>query len=161
MSSSQLATLNLQTALVDKFGKATTYLAQYLRGLTERVESAPFAAVGQIVQYSTQAAAIVTAALVASTSSPLYRVSYDLRISQAASVSSAAQVTIGWTEGGVAQTRVGQNVNGNTTTSKDTGATVFQIRPDAGTVITYAVSYASVGAPAMQFSADFSAEAIG
>lgn len=161
MSSSQLAALNLQTALVDKFGKATTYLAQFMRGLTERVESAAFVAAGQIFSYSAQNAAIVTTALVASVSAPLYLISYDLRISLAAGATSAAQVTIGWTEGAIPQTHVGQNVNGNTTTSKDTGRTVFQIRPDAGTVITVAVSYASTGAPSMEFSFDAAAQGLG
>lgn len=159
MSASQLATLNPHTPLVDQQGNATRYLTQYMRERDARIESSAFATPGQIVQYSAQAAAIVTAALVASTSAPLYRIGYDLRISLAGGVSSAAQVTIGWTEGGVSQTRVGSNVNGNTTTSTD--SLVCQIRPDAGTVITYAVSYASAGVPAMEFSFDIVGEAIG
>lgn len=153
------ASLDLQTAIVDKAGNATRYLAQFIRGLTDRIQSTPFAATGQIVSVSAQTALIAASALVASTSSPLYRISFDLRISTPGGISSAAQVTIGWTEGSVAQTHVGANVNGNTTTSKDSD--VFLIRPDAGTVVTYAVSYASAGAPVMAFTADFSAEALG
>lgn len=154
-----LETLNGNTAIVDKTGRITTYFAQKWRDITSRIESSAFAAAGQIVQYSAQAAAIVTAALVASTSSPLYRVSYDVRISQAAGVSSSVTVTIGFTQGGVAQTYVGAALTGNTTTSKQTDS--FLIRPDAGTVITIAVAYASVGAPVANYEADFVAEAIG
>lgn len=155
------APLDGQTPLVDKQGRASKYFEGLWLALTDRVQAAPFATAGQIVQVfaADGLAAILATALVVSVSSPLYRISYALRVATAAGVSSAAQVTIGWTEGGIAQTRVGANVNGNTTTSKDTD--VFLIRPDAGTVVTYAVSYASVGGPAMAFTVDVVAEALG
>lgn len=157
-----LETLNGNTAIVDKAGKITTYFAQKWRDVTSRIESAAFVAAGQLIQVTPPGAgtaAIVTAVLVASVSAPVYRIGFDLRIFLPSGGTSAAQVTIGWTENGVAQTKVGASVTGNTTTSTDSD--VFQIRPDAGTVVTYAVSYASTGAPAMQFSFDVIAEGIG
>lgn len=153
-----LAALNGQTPIADQQGRATKYFENLWLGLTNRVQTAPFADVGQVVQVSTQAAAIAANALVTSTALPLYRISYALRIAIPAGVSSAAQVTIGWTQGGVAQTRVGANVTGNTDTSNDSD--VFLIRPDAGTVVTYAVSYASVGG-VMEFEFDVIAEGLG
>lgn len=154
-----LETLNGDTAIVGKAGKITTYFAQKWRNLTERIESAAFAAAGQILQYSGQAAAIVTTALVVSASQPLYRISYELRISQASGATSTATVTIGFTQGGIAQTYVGAALTTNTTTSKQTDS--FLIRPDAGTVITVAVAYGSTGAPVMNYESDFVAEGIG
>lgn len=159
MSALDLQELEGDTPIVDRGGKITRYFAQRWRELTDRLVSAAFAAPGQLVSYTSQSAAIVTAALVASTSAPLYRVSYGLRVSQAAGVSSTATVTIGFTQGGVAQTYVGAAVTGNTTTSKQTDS--FLIRPDAGTVVTYAVAYGSVGVPSMEFSFDIVAEGIG
>lgn len=154
------APLNADTPIVDRqSGTITRYFQNVWRDLTSRVESAAFAAPGQIVSVSAQSAAILATALVVSTAQPIYRVSYDLRIAIAAGVSSAAQVTIGWTQGGIAQTYTGANVNGNTTTSRDSGVVI--LRPDAGTVITYAASYASNAAGVMNFEADFIAEGLG
>lgn len=87
-----------------------------------------------------------------------YRVTYHARISRAATTSSSLTVTIAWTEGGVAQSVVGAAMTGNTTTTKQSD--VFMIRSDAGTAVTYAAAYASVGATTMEFSLDLSFEQI-
>jgi hypothetical protein len=79
----------------------------------------------------------------------LYRVTWYHRIERAASGSSATRLTLSWTEEGVTQTFVGTNLNGNTTTTRESGAQLFDA--DAGTDITYACTYTSVGATSMEY----------
>lgn len=86
----------------------------------------------------------------------LYRVSYQVRVSQPATTSSSFQVTITWTQDGVVQTETGTLQNGNLTTTREGRSLV--IRADAATPISYAVAYASVGATAMQYEVDIHAE---
>lgn len=106
----------------------------------------------------TGGAAIVTTAIATLTSAGVYRVSYVLRITQAATVSSSATVTIGWVCNGVALTFPGAAVTGNLTTSFQSLG--FPVRADALTDITYAVAYASVGATSMLFSFDALVESV-
>ena len=87
-----------------------------------------------------------------------YRVTYHARISRAATSSSSLTVTIAWTEGGVAQSIAGAAMTGNTTTTRQNS--VFMIRSDAATDVTYATTYASTGATTMQYSLDLSFEQI-
>lgn len=82
----------------------------------------------------------------------VYRVSYYTRVTTAAGVSSSLTVTFAWTDGGVAQTYSGAAMNGNTTTTYQSGSIV--IRSDAGAAVTYATTYASNPASAMQYSLD-------
>lgn len=79
----------------------------------------------------------------------LYRVSYYLRITQAATTSSSAEVTLRWTDGGVTPTFTGAAVNGNTTTSYQSGSVV--LHADDISSIEYRVTYASVGATPMRY----------
>ena len=159
MSSSALNGLDGETPIVDRAGRITSYLARWERGLRSRVEASAFATPAQQAHYSGQSAALVATAVVIAAVAPVYLIWYDLRIAQAAGVSSAAQITVQWTQGGIVQTKILANVNGNTTTSRDEGA--FPVRPDAGTNITVAVSYASNPAGVMQWEADFIATGIG
>lgn len=85
----------------------------------------------------------------------LYRVNYYLRTTVPASVSSAFQLTIGWTNG-VAITASSAVLNGNTAASVVSGSIV--VYADLDTHITYAVSYASVGVPDAQFMLQLSVE---
>lgn len=82
----------------------------------------------------------------------VYRISYYARITTAAGVSSSLTVTFAWTDGGVAQTYSGAAINGNTTTSYQSGSIV--IRTDEGADVTYATTYASNAAGVMQYSLD-------
>ncbi|MEK9723024.1 MAG: hypothetical protein VW405_06005 [Rhodospirillaceae bacterium] len=82
----------------------------------------------------------------------VYRLSYYARITTAAGVSSSLTVTFAWTDGGVAQTYSGAAINGNTTTSYQSGSII--IRTDAGEDVTYATTYASNAAGAMKYSLD-------
>lgn len=82
-------------------------------------------------------------------SAGLYRLSYYARVARASGATSGIQVTLGWTSGGVAQPHVGANLTGNTTTTAEQFSAI--VRVDDSTAITYAVSYASTGAPTMEF----------
>jgi hypothetical protein len=83
----------------------------------------------------------------------LYRVSWNGRVKTPAGATSSFQVTLGYTDGGVAQTFLGDVLNGNTTTTKESQSKVVRI--DVGTAITYALAYASNPAAAMVGALDF------
>lgn len=82
----------------------------------------------------------------------LHRVSYSLRITQAATISSSATVTLGWTTNSVSCSQAFAAVTGNTTATQQNGSIV--IFPDAATSVTYGVVYASAGATPMTYSFD-------
>lgn len=88
----------------------------------------------------------------------LYRVSYYARITRAATTSSTLTVTLGWTDGGVAQNQAGTAMTGNTTATSQSGTCL--IRSDAGAAITYTTTYGSVGATTMLYSLDSSIEQV-
>lgn len=110
------------------------------------------------VRLTAQGAAIVTTAI--ATAVPLtdgrYAVRYYLRITRAATTSSSATVTIGWTDGGIACSQTFTALTGNTTASTQNGAVM--VRVDAGTTVSYAVAYASVGGTSMQYAIDVDLE---
>ena len=103
-----------------------------------------------------QGAATPTTTAFTSASDAFYRLSYSLRITRPATVSSSATPTFSWTDGGVVQTQSGAALTGNTTTSQQSGQLLFGA--DAGTAITYAVAYASSGATSMQYGFRLSVE---
>ena len=82
----------------------------------------------------------------------LHRVTYSLRITQAATVSSSATLTLGWTTNSVSCTQSFAAVTGNTTATQQSGSIV--IFPDAASSVNYSVAYASVGATSMTFALD-------
>jgi len=85
-------------------------------------------------------------------SAGLYQLQYYARITQAAGVSSSLTITLSFTDGGVPQSIVGAAMTGNTTTTIQDATHL--IRVDTSTPVTYAVAYASVGAPVMKYSLD-------
>lgn len=128
---------------------------QYFTNLVTSVEERP--ARKASVLLTGQAAAIATTPLpIGSVSMGVWRISATLRVTQAATTSSAVRLTVAWTERGVAQTQQGTNLNGNLTTTRE-GLT-FVIRVDGNTPISYSTTYASVGATSMQYSLDIVAE---
>lgn len=78
-----------------------------------------------------------------------YRITYYARITQAATTSSSLTVTIGWTDSGLSCSASGAPMTGNTTGTLQSGSQTFKI--DQATPITYATTYASVGATSMQY----------
>lgn len=114
--------------------------------------------VGTLQRTSAEAALTTTALDVLDGEASLVRVSWVLRVTRAATVSSSAQVTIGWTDGGQAMTSVAAAVTGNTVTSGQQGSIV--VRRDARTDVTVALAYSSTGATTMQYDFDVITEAL-
>lgn len=98
--------------------------------------------------------AVLTPPLVAG----LYRLSYYVRVTQAATTSSSVQVTLGWTDGGVSLTSSGAALTGNTTSTFQQNAVLAHV--DADSAITYAASYASSGATPMMFQLSVLVESV-
>jgi hypothetical protein len=96
------------------------------------------------VPLASSTAAIPTTAI--ALPSPLgdgrYRVTYYLTETVAASMSSSATVTIGWTDGGVAQTHTFAALTTNTVGANQSNSLI--LHADAASTITYGVAYASV-----------------
>ena len=103
------------------------------------------------VTLTAQGASIgATAIPVGSLASGLYRVSYLARITTPATTSSSLTVTLGFTNGGVACSLSGAAMTGNTTSTVQTGSHMVAI--DRASPVTYATTYASVGATPMAYS---------
>lgn len=86
-----------------------------------------------------------------------YRVTLYARITTPASVSSSLDVTIGWTDGGVACSQDFGAITGNTTVT--TASETFTFRADQGSQVTYATAYVSSGTP-MAYALDLVLEAL-
>lgn len=89
----------------------------------------------------------------------VYRLSWYLRITQAATTSSSILVTFAWTDSGNGIASSGAALTTNTLNSTQSGSAV--VRVDASTPLTYATTYASVGAAVMQYALTVSAEYLG
>ena len=88
----------------------------------------------------------------------VWRISYVIRVTTPATLTSSLQVILTWTAGGVTQTVTGAAITGNTTDTVQ-GATVV-MRVDSATPISYSVAYVSTGATPAQFTIDLVAEAL-
>jgi len=120
----------------------------WLRGVTDALNAAP--QVQTSVTGTPTGASIGTTTLLADTGSAgVFRVSWFLRITQAATTSSSVAVTVGFTDG-VALTISGTAVTGNTTTTIQQQSVI--VRCDSASAITYSTTYSSVGATPMQYA---------
>lgn len=151
-----------------------TALQEFLRKFSGRMtrEWVDFLTLA-VTQRVTQTAQILKAlnlpnqsAAIGSTAIPLgqinqgiYRLSVRARITTPAGVSSALQVTVGGTEGGVVLSFPGTSLTGNLVTTAET-RTIFLVS-DANAPIFYSTTYASVGAPAMVYSLELAVESLG
>jgi hypothetical protein len=118
--------------------------------------SATAASVGR-VSATAQAAAITTTAVnTPSLGTGLYRVNVYARVTVAATTSSSLGVTIQWVDDGVTCSATIGPVTGNLTTTILQGEVIINI--DKASVISYATTYASVGATAMAYKLVLSVE---
>lgn len=98
-----------------------------------------------------QAAAIAATAFpTGALAAGLYRVSYIARVTSPGTVSSSLTVSVGFTNGGVACSLAGTAMTGNTTNTVQSNSWLVNI--DNASPLTYATTYASVGASAMVYS---------
>lgn len=111
------------------------------------------------VELTAQSAAIVTTDIPLPTvQEGLYRLSYSLRITQAATTMSSCGVTFGWVTNAISCSQVFDLLVGNTTASQTSDSITVSV--DAASAITYAVSYSSTGATAMTYALDVRAEVL-
>lgn len=135
-------------------GKKSYPLSQeainWLVPLTNSVNAAP-EQVGTFIDLTGQNAAIPPTDFVAGDIvTGLYLLSIWSRVEVPDGAASAVQVTVTYTSGGVVQTFVGTNVNGNTTTSKSQQIVPLWI--DEGTSVTYETAYSSGTPNAMEYA---------
>lgn len=105
-----------------------------------------------------QSAAIAATALGLGTlAAGLYRVSWHLRVTQAASVSSSLTVSVNHTAGGISCTQTAPAWTTNNTGQPQSGSVLVKV--DASSPVLYAVAYASVGTP-MHYELDLVVEAV-
>ena len=137
--------------LTERTGYMTTVWLDWFTHVWNRLQLAS-AKVGG-VSLETQFTTITTTAIpTTALATGLYRVSYSVRVTRAATTSSSLTLTIGWTAGGVACSQSGAAVTGNTTASQQNGS--FVVNSDGGTTITYALAYVNVGGTSMLYRAD-------
>lgn len=111
------------------------------------------------VALTAQVASITTTAVpIQKLTAGLYRLSYYMRKTVAASVSSSLTVTLGWTDGGVALTQAFAALTTNTTAAFQQDSILIRSDADPAS-ISYAVLYASSGT-AMQYRFSLSVEAV-
>jgi len=79
----------------------------------------------------------------------LYRYSYSIRETRAATASSALQLTLGWTSNSTPQTFVGTNLTGNSLSTQDNRSQLIHV--DDGTTVSYSTAYTSVGPTTMTY----------
>jgi hypothetical protein len=133
----------------------TNSFRQWLLSVTNRLSAAPY--VLSRVELEDQDAAIVATDLISSPTAGLYRVSWRLRVMQAASTSSSVQLTITTTDGGVTCAEASAALTTNTTNTPLQGPPMV-VKSDAGAPITYETAYASVGGVDMLYGLDITVE---
>lgn len=136
---------------------STEWLNWLQQSLVPRAESS--AQVSAKLPLTNQSASIGTTPIPMTAIQPgLYRVSWYLRVTQAATTSSSIQVTLGWTDGAINCSRSGAAVTGNTTSTTQSGSEFIRI--DGVTPINYSTAYASVGATPMKYRLDLLVELV-
>lgn len=143
-------------ALVTRDGKmAAPWQDWFDLALLLRVqETAP---AQQSLRLTAQDASIGTTALL-TIAGGLYRVNYYVRVTRAATTSSSIELSLIGTDGAVVVTQTTPAVTGNTTASVGAGTAIVQC--DAGTPLSYATTYGSVGATTMQYAIQLIVEAL-
>jgi hypothetical protein len=158
MAVENLAPPPLRSRLVDKTGLMTREFNNWLRGLTSAVNASATQSVQPIV-LSDLSAALGTSVLLPFAPAGVYRLSYTVRISQAATVSSSVTVRFHWFAGGLSQTFSAPALTTNSTTTPQSDAILVQVDP--GTLISYSTLYDSVGATVMTYDLAVTCEALG
>ena|ERR1051325_4944331 len=135
-----------------------TWLRYLFNALFVRLNTAAYR-LGSVVQLKNQGAAIsATPIPLPSLTAGRIRISWYLRVTTADAVSSAVRLTLAWTESTTAQSVQGSNLNGNTTTTLETGTAFLEV--DANAAPTYATTYASNTPGAMKYRLSIQVEAL-
>ena len=132
-------------------GMVTEKWVKWLTDQTDAIDAAPtrLGAANLTAQSASIGATEIPAGVL---SAGLYAIWYYFRVTTPASSSSKLIISFAWTDGGVSPALSGSAVEGNLTTSVQSGNLLVRI--DAATPVTYAMAYTSSGATAMQYSLD-------
>lgn len=141
-----LAAIPEGEAIADQRGIITIFMRFRWQALIDAFSQSPTVA---LTRKTAQQAALGSTILWTVRTAGPYRIGIYLRITQAASTSSSATVTLAWVESGIAQSKTFAAVTGNTTTTTDSQS--FEVEADAASNLTISVAYASVGGVPMQF----------
>lgn len=158
MGIGELAPPPLRSRLVDPDGLMTRDFNNWLRGLTSAINVAATLSVAPQVLTGLGNSLATSIALPAAPAGT-YRLSYVVRVSRAATVSSSIQVALHWVAGGVLQTFTQPALTTNTTTSIQSGSVIAAV--DGGSNITYDTTYASTGGTTMLYDLTITVENIG
>lgn len=120
----------------------TKQFADWLLALVQRAQTVAVAVAS--LGLTAQSASLGLTAVVP-VASGVYRVSWHVRVTTAASTSSSIQVSVVSTEGGVACTQSGPAYAGNATNAPQSGTVL--VHADPNTPISVSTTYASVGTP--------------
>ena len=152
-----LSQVPLRTTVFGADRNISQYWAFWLTQLRARLNLCP-ERIGLTSLTGQTAALSATAVSTAVLHTGLYRISYYVRVTTAATTSSSVTLTLGWTDRTVACSQAGAALTGNTTGSVQSGILLVQV--DTNTTVTYTAAYASVGATAMQYALDVAVEEI-
>jgi hypothetical protein len=158
MATGNLAPPPLRSRLVDTAGLMTREFNNWLRGLTSAVNMTATQTVQPIV-LENLSAALGTSVLLPFAPAGVYRLSYTLRINQAATVSSSVTMRFHWFAGGLSQTFSAPALTTNSTTTPQSDAVLVQVDP--GSLISYSTLYASVGGTPMLYNLAVTCESLG
>lgn len=138
-------------------GLITEPWVRALQFQSEAIQAAP--ARVATAQLTGQTASIGTTVLSTDpTATGLYRITYYFRITTPGSTSSSLSCTFSWTDDGVPVSATTAAVTGNTTTSFSSGSLL--VSGDQASSVSYATTYASVGATPMEYKLSVILEAI-
>lgn len=141
-----LSDASIKDKLPALFSRLLKFDQWFTPNFTDRVQASPPVTVAPPA-VSASGASIGATTLIAAANAGLYRVSWWLRITQAASVSSSVTVTLGTTDGGVACTLSGPALTANNVALPQGESRI--IRADGAALISYSTTYVSVGTPAL------------
>ncbi len=143
--------------VVDDKRRVTLSWLRWFRAILIRVMAAP--QIVAKVRYASQTAAVAEAALYKAPFNGMYRISWYIRISYPATVSSSVQPIFTWTSGGFTWIGTTENpITDNTATTSRSGVVI--LRADEGTEILHTCSYSFVGADAMIYDFEAVVEAL-
>lgn len=137
-------------------GLLTQKWLEWFTQVNQLISLSPAAAVPAIVLTSQSASIAATDLSGGALRAGLYRVSYYARITTPGGVSSSLTIAFDWTDGGATPTYTGAAMTGNAVTTVQEHVGIIRI--DGASPIRYSTTYASVGAPAMQYRLDITLE---
>jgi hypothetical protein len=154
---SAAAPFPLRDPIATTRGDVTMPWINWFSSLQQDVQQAPYRLTS--VNLDNQVASLgVTGFALGRLSAGLYRVSYLMRVTTPATVSSGLSVGIGFTRTGITSVLAGVTMTDNAIGA--CRSETFLVRIDSATPVTYRSTYVSVGAIVMQYGVSFTLELV-